>query len=50
MYVQYHAFKTRTDGANPHHTVFYALCVLYVLSVAIIPLEIAIVIFVSNNE
>ena len=50
LYLQYHSSKKETDNATQN--IFYALCVLYVLSVALIALDIAIFLatFVSNNE
>ena len=51
MHVQYHASKEEIDNAK-QKIVFYALCVLYVLSVAVIILETELVMiaFVSNNN
>jgi hypothetical protein len=50
MYVQYHASK-KVDGAK-QNIIFYALCALYMLSVAVNALDIAtiVVAVVSHNE
>ena len=53
IHVHYHASRERTDNIPPNRIVFYALCVLYVLSVALIALDIAPVVvgvFASNNK
>ena len=53
MYLQCHASKKKSDDNRKPNIVFYSLCVLYVLSGAVIALEIATTwfdIFVSNTE
>ena len=50
MYLQCHASKKWTGDNN---ITFYALCILYVLSVAVVALDTAgywFNVFVSNNE
>jgi hypothetical protein len=52
MYVQCHASKKGNNNAK-QQVVFYALCMLYVLSVALNALDIATYVtiqFVSNNQ
>ena len=50
LHVQYHTSKEETDNTK-QKTVFYALCVLYVLSVVVVALGTGefVVLFVSNN-
>ena len=53
MYWHYHTSKDRTPRDNTTPITFYALCVLYVLSVAIFALDTAaewFMAFVSNNR
>ena len=50
MYLQYHAAKKRSNNVK-ENTIFYALCVVYALSMAIMALDIAVSVttaFVSN--
>lgn len=52
LYLQYHASDKRTGNNTKSNIIFYALCVLYVLSVTVFALDIAIFwfgVFVSNN-
>jgi hypothetical protein len=55
IHVQQHAFKNETGGnfTFTRNLIFYALCVLYVSSVAVVALDVAPTVFdlfVSNNE
>jgi hypothetical protein len=50
MYLQYHAARKRSNNAK-ENIIFYALCVVYALSMAVIALDIAVSVtttFVSN--
>ena len=51
MHVQYHAFRKAIDNVKQKN-VFYALCALYMLSAAVIALDIAgdIAFEVRNNK
>ena len=52
--MQHHASRNTTDNFTlKQNVIFYALCVLYVLSVAVTALDIApvvVIVLVSNNE